>query len=92
MPTHAIDLLAEMRTRGMRLGALRGFRISGAAAPPPVVAELMRHGVVPQSGYGMTETCSHQYTRPDDQPDRIIETCGRACDGYEIRIWRRDEI
>jgi acyl-CoA synthetase len=92
VPTHAIDLLAEMRTRGMRcLGGLRGFRISGAAAPPPVVAELRRHGVVPQSGYGMTETCSHQYTRPDDQPDRVIETCGRACDGYEIRIWRRDE-
>jgi acyl-CoA synthetase len=92
VPTHAIDLLAEMRTRGMRcLGALRGFRISGAAAPPPVVAELMRRGVVPQSGYGMTETSSHQYTRPDDQPDRIIETCGRACDGYEIRIWCRDE-
>jgi acyl-CoA synthetase (AMP-forming)/AMP-acid ligase II len=92
VPTHAIDLLAEMRARGMqRLGAVRGFRISGAAAPPPVVAELMRHGVVPQSGYGMTETCSHQYTRPDDPPDRIIETCGRACDGYEIRIWREDD-
>jgi acyl-CoA synthetase (AMP-forming)/AMP-acid ligase II len=92
VPTHAIDLLAEMRARGLRrLGAMRGFRISGAAAPPQVAAELMRHGVVPQSGYGMTETCSHQYTRPDDPPDRIIETCGRACDGYEIRIWRRDD-
>ena len=34
----------------------------------------MRHGVVPQSGYGMTETCSHQYTLPDDPPERIIET------------------
>ena len=70
---------------------MRGFRISGAAAPPPVVAELMRHGIVPQSGYGMTETCSHQYTLPDDPPERIVETCGRACDGYEIRIWRQDD-
>ncbi len=43
VPTHAIDLLAEMRARGVRrLGTVRGFRISGAAAPPPVVAELMR--------------------------------------------------
>ena len=34
VPTHAIDLLAEMRPRGVRrLGEVRGFRISGAAAP-----------------------------------------------------------
>src|SRR5437879_5751318 len=87
VPTHAFDLLAEMRTRGLRhLGAVRGFRISGAAAPASLIADLMRHGVTPQSGYGMTETCSHQYTRPDDPPERIIETCGHACDGYEVRI------
>ena len=92
VPTHAIDLLAELRTRnGARLSAVRGFRISGAAAPAAVVAELMRYGIVPQSGYGMTETCSHQYTLPDDSPERSVETCGRACDGYEIRIWREDD-
>jgi acyl-CoA synthetase (AMP-forming)/AMP-acid ligase II len=51
----------------------------------------MRYGIVPQSGYGMTETCSHQYTLPDDPPERIVETCGRACAGYEIRIWRQDD-
>ena len=91
VPTHAIDLLGELRARGQqRLGAVRGFRISGAAAPEAVVAELMDYGVVPQSGYGMTETCSHQYTLPDDPPDRIVETSGRACAGYEIRIWRED--
>jgi acyl-CoA synthetase len=92
VPTHAIDLLTEMRARGARhAAAVRGFRISGAAAPAAVVAELMQHGIVPQSGYGMTETCSHQYTLPDDPPERIVETCGRACAGYEIRIWRQDD-
>jgi acyl-CoA synthetase len=92
VPTHAIDLLDELRARNAaRLGAVRGFRISGAAAPAAVVEELMRHGVVPQSGYGMTETCSHQYTLPDDPPERIVETSGRACEGYEIRIWREDD-
>jgi acyl-CoA synthetase len=91
VPTHAIDLLAELRARdARRLGKVRGFRVSGAAAPPSVIAELMRYGIVPQSGYGMTETCSHQYTHPDDPPDRIAESSGRACDGYEIRIWRQD--
>jgi acyl-CoA synthetase len=92
VPTHAIDLLAEMRTRGVRrVGAVHGFRISGAATPTPVVTELMHYGIMPQSGYGMTETCSHQYTLPDDPPERIVETCGRACAGYEIRIWREDD-
>lgn len=91
VPTHAIDLLAEMRARGLRrLGSVRGFRISGAAAPPALVTELMQHGVMPQSGYGMTETCSHQYTRPDDPPERVTESSGRACDGYEVRVWRHD--
>src|SRR6185437_7437344 len=42
VPTHAIDLLTEMRARGARhAGAVRGFRISGAAAPAPVAVELM---------------------------------------------------
>jgi acyl-CoA synthetase (AMP-forming)/AMP-acid ligase II len=92
VPTHAIDLLAEMRVRGVRHpAALHGFRISGAAAPPQVISELLDRGVVPQSGYGMTETCSHQYTMPDDPPERIVETCGRACEGFEVRIWRRDD-
>ena len=92
VPTHAIDLLGEMRARGAQgLAAVRGFRISGAAAPPQVVSELLSRGIVPQSGYGMTETCSHQYTLPDDPPERIVETCGRTCEGFEVRIWRRDD-
>ena len=92
VPTHAIDLLTELRARNARdAGAVRGFRISGAAAPAPVVAGLMQYGILPQSGYGMTETCSHQYTLPNDPPERIVETCGRACAGYEIRIWRQDD-
>jgi acyl-CoA synthetase len=91
VPTHAIDLLSEMRARGAQHpAAVCGFRISGAAAPAQVIRELMSRGVVPQSGYGMTETCSHQYTLPDDPPERILETCGRACEGFEIRIWRQD--
>ena len=92
VPTHAIDLLGEMRERSLAgVSRLKGFRISGAAAPREVVAQLLAHGVVPQSGYGMTETCSHQYTLPTDDPARIIETCGKACPGYEIRIWRADD-
>jgi len=92
VPTHAVDLLTELRARGSS-GELRvkGFRISGAPVPGEVIAELMAYGIVPQSGYGMTETCSHQYTLPDDDPRLIIETAGRCCPGFEIRIWREDD-
>lgn len=91
VPVHAIDLLREIRERGASgLAALRGFRISGAPVPQEVAAELLKHGIIPQSGYGMTEACSHHYTLPDDDPRLIIESSGRACPGYEIRIWSRD--
>jgi acyl-CoA synthetase (AMP-forming)/AMP-acid ligase II len=92
VPTHAIDLLAELRGRGSPGGlSVRGFRISGAAVPGEVISALIDYGIVPQSGYGMTETCSHQYTLPDDDPRRIVETVGRCCPGFEIRIWREDD-
>jgi acyl-CoA synthetase len=88
VPPNAIDLLAEMRARNLSgLGRLTGFRISGAAVPSEVVAGLIRQGIKPQSGYGMTESCSHQYTLPDDDPRLIIETSGKTCPGYELRIF-----
>lgn len=91
VPTHAIDLLAELTQRGVeRVGRLRGFRVSGAAIPPRVAQELLDHGVIPQSGYGMTEAGSHHYTRPDDPAELIISSSGRPCAGYEARIFSRD--
>jgi acyl-CoA synthetase len=92
VPTHAIDLLAELRARGSSSTlSVKGFRISGAPVPGEVVSALMDYGIVPQSGYGMTETCSHQYTLPGDDPRLITETSGRCCPGFEIRIWREDD-
>ena len=92
MPTHAIDLLAEVKVRGLSgVGKLQGFRISGASAAPEIIAELLKFGIIPQSGYGMTETCSHQYTLPSDEPKVIVESCGKSCPGYEIRIFDRED-
>jgi acyl-CoA synthetase (AMP-forming)/AMP-acid ligase II len=92
VPTHAIDLLGELRARNMkRLGRVKGFRISGAAVPPVVAAGLLEHGVVPQSGYGMTEAGSHHYTRPDDTPARMSESSGRVCAGYEVKVFSRED-
>ena len=92
VPTHAMDLLGEIKARGAAVPkTVKGFRISGAAAPKALVAELLRHGIMPQSGYGMTEAGSHHYTRMDDDPDTIVQTSGRVCDSYEVRIWSRDD-
>ncbi|WP_233161432.1 MULTISPECIES: class I adenylate-forming enzyme family protein [unclassified Achromobacter] len=92
VPTHAIDMLNELRRRGMKtVGRLQGFRVSGAAAPTSVVQGLLEHGVTPQSGYGMTEACSHHYTLPSDDASRIVGSSGRACDGYEVRIFSKDD-
>jgi len=89
VPPNAIDLLAEMQQRGLKgLGRLTGFRISGSAVPSEVVAGLIAQGVRPQSGYGMTESCGHQYTMPDDDARLIIETSGKCCAGYELRVFK----
>ncbi len=93
VPTHAIDLLAEVQKRGLtKLGRVMGFRISGASVPPSIAAGLLVHGVVPQSGFGMTEAGSHHYTLPDDDAETICNTSGRACDGYEIKIFDQDNV
>ena len=92
VPVHASDLLAEMSERdATQLSRLRGFRISGAQASERIVSELLGHGIIPQSGYGMTEACSHNYTMPDDDPERVIKTSGKACPGYEIKIWSKED-
>ncbi len=91
VPTHAIDMLAELRRRNMSsLGRVEGFRISGASVPPTVAAGLLEHGVKPQSGFGMTEAGSHHYTLPDDDAATICETSGRVCASYEIKIFKTE--
>jgi acyl-CoA synthetase len=35
----------------------------------------------------MTENGAHQYTLPDDDVETIATSCGRACAGYEVRVF-----
>jgi acyl-CoA synthetase len=92
VPPNAIDLLGEMQQRNLRgLGRLSGFRISGSAVPSEVVAGLIAQGVRPQSGYGMTESCGHQYTMPEDEARLIIETSGRCCASYDLRVFKEND-
>jgi acyl-CoA synthetase len=88
VPTHAMDILAEQRRRGLaRLGRVQLFYMAGAAIPPTVAAAFVEQGIKPQNVYGMTECSSHQYTHPDDSIETIIGTCGRGGPAYEIRIF-----
>ncbi|MGD9944085.1 MAG: class I adenylate-forming enzyme family protein [Burkholderiaceae bacterium] len=91
VPTHAMDILQALRSRGLHaLGDVRTFYMAGAAIPPDIAQTFLRLGVTPQNVYGMTENGSHQYTLPSDTPGIITTTCGRACRGYEVRLWRPD--
>jgi len=94
VPAHAMDLLQELESANgscaRRLPGLKGFRISGAAVPAWVVERLDAMGIKAQSGYGMTEACSHHYTLPEDPVERIVNTSGRACPGYEVKVFSPD--
>src|SRR5262245_31773154 len=88
VPTHAIDILAELKRRGgSRLGNVNIFYMAGSTIPPETARAFLELGVKPQNIYGMTENGSHQYTMPDDDVSVITATCGKACHGYETRLW-----
>jgi acyl-CoA synthetase len=91
VPTHAIDALAQMRRRGLAaLARVKVFYMAGSTIPSDLAASFLKIGITPQNVYGMTENGSHQYTLPGDAAETIVATCGRACSGYEIRLWRQD--
>jgi acyl-CoA synthetase (AMP-forming)/AMP-acid ligase II len=88
VPTHAMDVLAQMRAAGTgHLGAVRVFYMAGAAIPPSVAEAFVQLGITPQNVYGMTENSSHQYTHRDDDFDTVVSTCGRGGRAYEVRIF-----
>ena len=91
VPTHAMDILADMKSRGMgKLGTVNLFYMAGSVIPPQTAKSFLDMGIKPQNIYGMTENGSHQYTLPDDDVEVITATCGRACGGYETRLWDQE--
>jgi acyl-CoA synthetase len=91
VPTHAMDLLHAMQARGQPgLGRVSIFYMAGAPIPREVASRFLQLGITPQNIYGMTENGSHQYTLPSDDATTITATCGRACPGYEVKLWQPD--
>ncbi len=88
VPTHAMDMIAEQRRRGLeRIGSVEVFYMAGAPIPPSVAEAFLQQGIKPQNIYGMTENSSHQYTHPDDDRLTIVNTCGRGGKAYEVRLF-----
>ncbi|MFT6581691.1 MAG: class I adenylate-forming enzyme family protein [Alphaproteobacteria bacterium] len=88
VPTHAMDILAEQKARGLsRLGKVTLFYMAGAPIPRATAQAFLDQGINPQNIYGMTENSSHQYTYPDDDPETIVATCGRGGPSYDVRIF-----
>src|SRR5690606_23999313 len=70
VPTHAMDMLAEQKRRGLeRLGRVSVFYMAGSAIPPSVAEAFVAQRIKPQNVYGMTENSSHQYTHPQDSTE-----------------------
>ena len=90
VPTHAMDVLAAARKAGRkRLGNVKVFYMAGAPIPQSTAEQFLAIGITPQNVYGMTENGSHQYTLPNDDIATITKTCGKACKGYEIKLWNQ---
>jgi len=88
VPTHAMDILAEQKRRGIgRLGSVDVFYMAGSPIPPVVAQAFVEQGIKPQNVYGMTENSSHQYTHPRDETETIVATCGRGGPAYEVRVF-----
>ena len=92
VPTHAMDILEDFRRRSFKaMGKVTSFYMAGSPIPREVAEQFLRIGVTPQNVYGMTENGSHQYTLPTDPTNTIVATCGRAAQGYEVRIFDAEQ-
>ncbi|MDA9987861.1 acyl--CoA ligase [Luminiphilus sp.] len=88
VPTHAMDILAELQKRGsVQLGKVSIFYMAGAPIPHQTADRMLSMGITPQNVYGMTENGSHSYTLPGDSTAVITGTCGKSSRVYEVKIW-----
>jgi acyl-CoA synthetase (AMP-forming)/AMP-acid ligase II len=87
-PTLFQSILASTADRSA-LGSVR-VSITGAASVAPSMIEAMRGelGIATVlTGYGLTETCGTvTMTNPQDRPEVIVTSCGRALEGLEVAI------
>lgn len=79
-PAHAMDLLAPPLLDDAILSKIRRFALSGTTCPPDLVRRMRETlpNCKPIVFWGMTEMGGAFYTRPEDPPEIIEHTVGRA--------------
>jgi len=93
VPTHAMDFVGELSSRGInKYECLKCFRVSAAACPEHVAAALFDKGIPVQKGYGMTETNGHQHGLPGDTREQILRTSGVCCPGYNLAVFDEGKV
>jgi acyl-CoA synthetase len=91
VPTHAMDILADQKARGIeKLGSVELFYMAGAPIPAATAEAFLAQGIKPQNIYGMSENSSHQYTHPHDDAKTVCSTCGTGGKAYRIRIYDQE--
>ncbi len=88
-PTLYLSILDHPGRAAFDLSSLR-LAVTGAAAVPVEMIRRMREELTFQTivtAYGLTEsTGTVSICRPDDDPETISHTSGRAMDGVEVQI------
>jgi acyl-CoA synthetase (AMP-forming)/AMP-acid ligase II len=85
-PTITMDLLDDP---SFGLVDVTGVRLIGSVAPPDVQARIQDAlpGARLFSAYGITELCGCvAFNSPHDPAELRLRTCGRAMDGFEMRV------
>lgn len=80
------DILRELKQNKYDISSLRLFVCAGAPIPRHMVEEASKVGFKILSGYGSTESVPHAFVRPDDPPERTINTDGIAVPSVEMRV------
>jgi acyl-CoA synthetase (AMP-forming)/AMP-acid ligase II len=92
-PTLFNTLLATTDFNSERLKSVR-VSVTGASSVAPSLIEAMRSKLkipIVLTGYGMTETCgTATMTCPQDPPELVARSCGRAIEGIEVRLMKVD--
>lgn len=87
-PTIYQSLLAHPKRKDYDLSSMR-LAVTGAAPVPVELVNQMRHELgfeTVVTAYGLTETCGVvSICRPDDTPEQISHSSGRAMPGVELK-------
>ncbi len=87
IPTQAIMLLDHPDRPRRDLSSLRSVLVGGAPSSPALIRRLQETlGVVVSVRYSSTEVGIATGSLPDDPPELLTTTVGRATEGVELRV------